>query len=268
VDERLILGTMAYLGARTDGLQVPVEHVKTLLANDGLLSVQLSDVAHSEGSIARDLLDSARNAPASMHLMHLSTAQELDLLDPVRGQVPVTAGVTPHHLFLSSESEPSPVTTFPPVRDEHDRKTLWTAMKRGRVDCLASDHVPSVYMNGTTEGMPSAELLFPLMLSAVKYGRLSLELLANLCAESPARIFGLENKGRIEKGADADLVLFTEGELTRVSSKNLLSGAGWSPYLEREAAPKPELVMVGGEIVARKGELVGSRPSGRHLLAD
>ena len=99
--------------------------------------------------------------------------------------------------------------------------------------------------------------------SAVRYGRLSLELLVNLCSESPARIFGLESKGVVAKGADADLVLFSEGEVTRVGESDLMSGAGWSPYVHREAAPKPDLVMVGGRIVARRGKLVAETPGGR-----
>ena len=67
-------------------------------------------------------------------------------------------------------------------------------------------------------------------------------------------------------GADADLVLFTEGELARVDEASLISGAGWSPYLDREAAAKPEMVIVGGNVVARKGKLVAdAQPMGRFI---
>jgi dihydroorotase-like cyclic amidohydrolase len=185
------------------------------------------------------------------------------MIDPVRGDLPLTAGVTPHHLFLSSDdSDLIKIRTRPPVRPEADRRTLWTAVKRGRLDCVASDHHPA---RQDEDGVPGAELLFPLMLSAVRYGRLSLELLVSLCSESPARIFGLHNKGRIEKGADADLILFSEGEVTRVGQTDLVSGAGWSPYVDREAAPKPDLVIVNGRIVARRGQLVGTSPVGERI---
>ena len=132
------------------------------------------------------------------------------------------------------------------------------------MDCVASDHHP---YDETANGVPGTELMFPLMLSAVRYGRLSLELLVSLCSESPARIFGLENKGRIAKGMDADLVLFSEGEISRVLPGSLKSTAGWSPYTDREAAPKPELVFVNGQLVARRGELVANKPSGTCLTA-
>lgn len=260
VTERLIVGTLAYLGdpAGTDTLALPVESLDHLFDGRGLLGVQLQ-VEGAEDAVP--LLQALKARERQIHLVHLSTAAELNLIDPVRGDLPLTAGVTPHHLFLSAEDVATPVRTSPPVRPEHDRRTLWTAVRRGRLDCIASDHHPTPAI--TDSGVPGSELLFPLMLSAVRYGRLNFELLVSLCSESPARIFGLERKGRIEKGCDADLILFSEGEVTRVSPTDLMSGAGWTPYADREAAPKPEMVMVNGQIVARRGKVVAERPSGR-----
>ncbi|MCB9687206.1 MAG: dihydroorotase family protein [Alphaproteobacteria bacterium] len=255
----LLTGILATVGTETG---VTVEQLQAYLALPGVLGVQLADV---DGPSAREVVQAVRTTDRAIHLVHLSTAAELALIDPVHGDLPVTAGCTPHHLFLSTEeADTIQVRTTPPVRPEHDRKTLWTAVKRGRLDCIASDHHPLQADDG---GVPGSELLFPLMLSAVRYGRLSLELLVSLCSESPARIFGLETKGRIAKGADADLILFSEGEVTRVGEGDLMSGAGWSPYVDREAAPKPDLVMIGGRVVARKGKLVAERPAGRPLAA-
>lgn len=261
--EGLISGILATVRGASDpeGPGITVEQLKAYLDLPGVLGVQLADVG---SDATTELLDAARSTERPIHLVHLSTAAELDLIDPVKGALPVTAGCTPHHLFLSTEeADAIRVRTTPPVRPEHDRKTLWTAVKRGRLDCIASDHHPSGTAAGP--GVPGAELLFPLMLSAVRYGRLSLELLVRLCSENPARIFGLATKGRIARGSDADLVLFSEGEVTRVAESDLVSGAGWSPYADREAAPKPDLVMVGGRIVARKGKLVADKPAGRPL---
>jgi dihydroorotase-like cyclic amidohydrolase len=259
VDDGVHVGTLAAVGGES-ALGYPLAELRTLLTIPGLLALQL-DVPTSDHPNIGHVFETLRKSERDVHLMHVSTSTELDLLDPLRGGLAVTAGVTPHHLFLTSEDVEDTIHTHPPIRPEHDRRTLWTAVKRGRLDCVASDHHVQ-----RGDGVPGAELLFPLMLSAVKYGRLSLELLVSLCAEAPARILGLESKGRIVKGADADLVLFSESEVTRVNPKNLCSKAGWSPYLEREAAPKPELVIVGGEIVAQRGELVGSAPRGLHLL--
>ncbi|MEZ4322793.1 MAG: dihydroorotase family protein [Myxococcota bacterium] len=263
-EQRLIIGTLACLGAGSDCIEP--DSLESFLGVGGVLGVQvrtddpLSLRPNPDGSPegspeALAVMKAARDHDRPVHWVHLSTAAELDLLDPVRGDLPVTAGVTPHHLFLSAEEDD--VKTVPPVRPEQDRRTLWTAVRRGRLDCVASDH------HSAANGVPGSELLFPLMLSAVKYGRLSLEMLVSLCSEAPARIFELETKGRIAKGADADLILFAEGEITRVAGDSLLSGAGWSPYVDREAAPKPDLVMVNGEMVAVRGELVAKKPNGK-----
>ncbi|HHO54529.1 MAG TPA: hypothetical protein ENK18_27570 [Deltaproteobacteria bacterium] len=262
----LITGVLAYLvpaGEQRGGrFGITLDDIPRWLEAPGVLGVQIDDRLGPE---AISTLETLRRAEHAIHLVHLSTAAELNLLDPVRGDLPLTTGVTPHHLFLSSDDDAIHVQTCPPVRPEHDRRTLWTAMKRGRLDCIASDHHPAPA--GSADGVPGSELLFPLMLSAVKYGRLSLELLVSLCSESPARIFGLEQKGRIAQGADADLILFSEGEITRVGEDDLVSGAGWSPYVDREAAPKPDHVFVGGQLVAQNGQLIEGSPTGRHIRA-
>jgi len=267
-EEGLIVGVLAYLdGHGPDGLGLGPDQLPLVARCPGVLGVQIDPADLASGDTLKHSLAAAREHHHAVHLMHLSTAAELQMLDPVRGALPLTAGVTPHHLFLSTDGDNnggSEVLTQPPVRPEQDRRTLWTAIKRGRLDCVASYHHARAAGN-PRPGAPGAELLLPLMLSAVKYGRLSLELLVSLCCESPARIFGIQPKGRIEKGADADLILFTEGEVEKVTPAHLLSGAGWSPYLEREAAPKPELVMVGGQVVARRGEVVSSHPAGCHI---
>jgi len=270
----LTLGTLAHVdgnGSDADGIEA--KELSEFLDCHGVLGVQLEptdvlDEGFEQHGLLFDILGRTRDCNHNVHLVHLSTAAELQMLDPVRGDLPLTAGVTPHHLFLSRESEDGRVRTRPPVRPEHDRRTLWTAMKRGRLDCIASDHHASPGDNGSSIGVPGVELLFPLMLSAVKYGRLSLELLVSLCCESPARIFGLERKGRIVRGADADLVLFSEGEVARVVERSLLSCAGWSPYLDREAAPKPDMVIVAGEIVAQCGQVTTESPTGTVVTRD
>lgn len=254
LNEGLLSGTLAYVGNGALDLDALESHIGA----PGVLAVRLSDADGASGVLA-----AARRHDRPIHLIHLSTAAELNLIDPVHGDMPVTAGCTPHHLFLSTDDEDAiRVHTRPPVRPEQDRRTLWTAVKRGRLDCIASDH-HSIPEDG--DGVPGAELLFPLMLSAVRYGRLSLELLVSLCSENPAKIFGLHTKGRIAKGADADLVLFSEGEVAKVDEAELMSSAGWSPYVRREAAPKPDLVMVAGQVVARKGKLVADKPTGRPI---
>ena len=262
-EEGLTVGTLAYIGDY-GGLGIEMDALSDVFDIEGVVGLHLngSGADGKADEVVSKAIDMARSKATTktFHLMHLSTAEELHVLDPVRGDLPVTAGVTPHHLFLSEDQLKDHVGANPPVRPEHDRKTLWTAIKRGRLDVLASDHSPD-----TNSGLPGAELMFPLLLSAVKYGRLSLEGLVAICCERPSAIFGLPHKGRIAVGNDADLVLFSEGELGRVTSADLLSKAGWSPYIDREAAPKPELVIVAGRVVAQRGVMLTNSPEGQLL---
>ena len=260
--ERLLVGATATVSRADGGLTAT--KVPAYLDQPGVLGLQLGALLDDPESL-RALADVVGLRP--VHLLNLSSAEELQLLDPVHGESRFTAGVTPQHLFFS-DADAAPlqgITPVPPPRPETDRRSLWAAVKRGRLDCLASDHAPSVPGNGA-RGVPAAELLLPLLLSATQNGRLTLEQLVALCCEAPARIFGLTTKGKVEKGYDADLVLFSEGQSGRVHADALLSGAGWSPYADREIAPKPDVVIVGGRIVARRGFVIADAPNGRHAL--
>jgi dihydroorotase len=264
-----IVGALATLGESQGQQAMKASDLENFQSCPGVLGIQIGEAvdvdARSTTNTKRfeyveHMLRTMGAQGTKLHIVHLSTAAELQMLDPMRGSVPVTASVTPHHLFLSSEEDAN-VCTLPPVRKEHDRRTLWSAVKRGRLDCIASDHHPNKHTR--QPGVPGSELLFPLMLSAVQHGRLSIELLVALCSERPAEIFGLSQKGRIAVGYDADLILFSEGELAQISTDELISQAGWTPYERREVAPKPEYVIVNGTIVARDGVLVGNTPTGR-----
>ena len=196
---------------------------------------------------------------AALHLLSLSTSAELSLLDPFRGDLGLTTAVSPPNLFLSIEASAQKLgpalACDPPVRSELDRRALWAAMKRGRVDVACSRHHPvsQADKEAGALGMPGVGLFFPMLMSAVKHGRIPLERVVEMCCEAPARIFGLEGKGRIEVGADADLVVMVEGRTERLTAPPSWSAADWTPYVGREAGVAPPLVVVGGQVAARAG---------------
>ena len=208
-----------------------------------------------------------------IHLTSFSTSAELNLLEPHRDDLPITSSVAPHHLFLSVEASArdlgDTMKVDPPVRGELDRRALWSGIKRGRIDTFHSAHTPlsqaakSVGYWDAPQGVPGVDTMFLLLMGAVKYGRISLERLVEMCCESPARIFGLEGKGAIVEGADADLVVFSEGETHKLKEPPPYSGVDWSPYVGREVGIPPRLVIVGGRIVARDGVLEDELQPGR-----
>ena len=222
----------------------------------------------------QQLIALVRETGRSTHIVSLSTAGELNLLDPFREDLPISCQVHPYHLFLSvdaSQDLGDAIKVDPPVRAELDRRALWAAVKRGRIDLFASGHAPLSQEQKTggywnvPSGIPGIGILFPLLMSAVKHGRLGLERMVEMCCESPARLFGLENKGRLEVGYDADLVLFTEGETSRLKKVPASSDSGWTPYIGREVGLDPVLVVSGGRVVARNGVLQDDLVPGKRV---
>ncbi len=231
-----------------------------------------SDLAAEEA--VKTLIALVREHKRHTHICHMSSAAEIHLLDPTRGVLPITVEACPHHLFLSTDTTASMgnrTKCNPPIRPELDRKAMWTALKRGRVDTIGSDHAPHTLEEKALpyweapSGIPGVETSFPLMLSAIHHGKLSLERMVGLMSEAPAKIFGLVNKGEIATDRDADLVLFTEGVLRRFERQQVLSKCGWSPFIGRELGPKPELVLVGGRKVSQRGEILDDDSRGTEV---
>jgi dihydroorotase len=292
-DQGLVCGIKVFMGDSTGALAVDDDTLEAVFQRTrGLIGVHaedqkllakahkkwgaLTDPVHNDVrppkvavEAVRRLIELVRATGRQVHICHLSTAAELNLLDPLRGDLPITTEVCPHHLYLSVETSAEQgqfVKVNPPVRTEMDRRALWAAVKRGRIDTFASDHAPHTSAEklapywDAPSGVPGVEVLWPLLITAVKHGRVGLEQLVAMSTEAPARIFGLEGKGRITVGYDADLILFTEGETTRFAPKDVLSKAGWSPYIGREVGVPPELVVVAGRVAARAGRVVDDLP--------
>jgi dihydroorotase len=197
------------------------------------------------------------------HICHLSTAAELALVEPLRDALPLTTEVCPQHLFLCAEEPQGNFTKVnPPIRADADRRALWEAIARGALDTVGSDHAPHTreekllpYWQAPS-GLPGVETIFPLLAGAVFEGRLPLERFVRMTSERPAEIFGFGRKGRLEVGRDADLVLYRPGPLAALTTRELLTRVGWSPFVDMRVAPKPEGVWLRGRHVAARGAVL------------
>jgi dihydroorotase len=152
----------------------------------------------------------------------------------------------------------------PPVRDARHHAALWKAIASGVVDVIGSDHAPhsreekdKVYPD-TPSGMPGVQTLVPLMLNHVAEGRLTLERFVDLTAHGPERIFGLEGKGRIAVGYDADLTIVDLKNRRTIENKWIASRCGWSPYDGMAVTGWPKMTIIRGRIVMRDDEITGS----------
>lgn len=218
----------------------------------------------------RRLLALVAATPRPVHVCHVSTADELALLDATARGLPITTEACPHHLFLSTATSTGNFAKVnPPIRCEADRVAMLRALAEGRIDTLGSDHAPHTRAEKerpyweAPSGLPGVETIFSTVVAAVRRGEVSLERVVAAGCEAPASIFGFATKGHVAEGYDADLVLLSERELVRLTTADLLTKVGWSPFEGHLVAPRPDAVWVGGRLVARDGRIVDDDVRGR-----
>ncbi len=200
-----------------------------------------------------------------LHLLHLSSAEELELLHglPRSG---ITAEVCTQHLFLHADDAYARMGTLvqcnPPVRTRRHAEALWQGLLDGRIDAVASDHSPHprskkgfTYPHSPS-GMPNVEWTLPLLLDQVARGRCTLRDVARWTSEGPARCFGIPRKGRLETGYDGDIVVVDTALSRTVTHDSTRSAAGWSPWHGLTLTGWPVLTAVLGQPVFRDGEIV------------
>ncbi|MCF6197534.1 MAG: dihydroorotase [Emcibacter sp.] len=209
------------------------------------------------------ILDLARRTGRRIHVLHITTENEMALLAAYKDVASVE--VTPQHLTLSAPDCYEELGTYaqmnPPIRDEAERIGLWKALSVGIVDVLGSDHAPhekemkALPYPKSPSGMPGVQTLLPLMLDQVNKGVLSLERLMDLTSAGPARLFNIAGKGRLAVGYDADLTLVDLKKKWTIEEDWLESKCGWSPFTGRQITGKPVGTFVRGRKVMWMGEL-------------
>jgi dihydroorotase len=209
------------------------------------------------------LARAARRTGARVHLLHVSTAAEMDFVRAHKDYVSVE--VTPQHLTLSAADYPrlgSRLQMNPPVRAAEHRDRLWRAVADGTADILGSDHAPHALEEkarpypASPSGMPGVQTLVPVMLDHVAAGRLSLARFVDMTSAGPARLFQIAGKGRIAVGYDADFTVVDLKRRATITDGWIASRAGWTPFAGMEASGWPVGTVVRGVRVMWEGELV------------
>ncbi len=218
------------------------------------------------------LVSLARKAARRVHVLHVSTGEEMVFL---RGHKDIASvETTPNHLTLVAPDCYERLGTYaqmnPPVRDAVHREAIWNAVREGVVDVLGSDHAPHTREEKdktypeTPSGMTGVQTLVPIMLDHVNAGRLSLERFVDLTAHGPQRIFGLCSKGRIAVGFDADFSVVDLKARRVIENKWIASRCGWTPFDGVTVTGFPVGVILRGQTVMWDGEVQGS-PRGEPL---
>lgn len=226
--------------------------------------------AEAEAAAVEYATDVGRELGADIHIAHTSTPEGIDAA--VEGGA--TCEVCPHHLYLSRD-DLSELGTYgrmnPPLRSEWRREAVFERVADGTVDIVATDHAPHTRAEKETglweapSGVPGVETMLPLLLESARDGELGYDRVVELVAHNPAEIFGLDSKGHIEPGYDADLVVVDPDDSREIRGSDTHTKCEWTPF-EGKQAVFPQLTMVRGEIVferaddesaARFGEAVG-----------
>jgi len=245
-------------------------YAKAYSANDGVIW----DTA------IQTLLRLQRATGCHLHLLHIQTSGSVDLIREAkrRGQK-VTCEVNPWALFLGcdwSAIERLGSYALSYYVPEKNLPILWQGLNDGTLDIIASDHAPHTreekeigWKDGwkAHTGTPSAQHYLSMLVDAAHQGRTTLETVARITSANPAGIFGLQNKGRIQVGCDADLVLVDLAAEQEIRDKDTLGLIGWTPYAGRKVRGVPVRTLVRGRTVFVDGKVVGEPGKGKQARA-
>ncbi len=219
------------------------------------------------------LLRIARENNARIHVLHISTAEEMPLLAAHKDIATVEA--TPQHLTLSAPEAYEELGTLaqmnPPLRDKQHTDGVWWGLNSGVVDVLGSDHAPHTLEEkqasypASPSGMPGVQTLVPIMLDHVNGGRLTLERFVDLTSHGPSRIFQIARKGRIATGYDADFTIVDLKAQRIIKNIWIESRCGWTPFDGRTVTGWAEGTIIRGRRVMWNGEIV--TPAGGEAVA-
>jgi dihydroorotase len=211
------------------------------------------------------LMALARRTGRPAHILHVSTAEELDFLKDYRDVC--TVEVLLNHLTQTDEAYDrlgGYAVMNPPIRDARHLEAAWAAVADGTVDVVGSDHAPHSraakersWPDGAA-GLTGVQTIVPLMLDHVSAGRLSLSRLVDLMCAGPARVYGVTGKGRLAAGYDADFTLVDMRKQRVIEESWIVSPCGWTPFAGQRCTGWPMMTIVRGQLAMREDEVIGA----------
>ncbi|QDV08551.1 Dihydroorotase [Planctomycetes bacterium Poly30] len=233
------------------------------------------DVACAVQATTR-LLDLAELTGRPIHILHVSTADEIRLVrERDLGEL-VTVELTPNHLFLTApDCYEGPHGTWaqmnPPVRDRAHQEVLREAAADGTAACIGSDHAPHTLEDkakpfpASSSGIAGVQTTLPLLLTAVRDGWLRHEDIVRLCVQGPSRVYGARDRGPLAPGALGHAVLVDPSARGTIGERPFHSRAGHTPFADVDLAGWPTATVLHGRVAYQGGQLVGER-NGQRII--
>ena len=305
IDAKSVCGVKAFLGASTGDLLVddpksieaifresPVlvvthcEDTPTILANEEAYrrrygadvpikyhpDIRSEEACYLSSSMAVAL---AKKLGTQLQVLHITTEKELSLFEagPIENKQ-ITAEVCAHHLFFSKEDYADKGTLIkcnPAIKSASDRDALLKAVNNDVIDIIATDHAPHTWEEkqnpyfGAPAGLPLVQHALLSVLEHYHRGVFSLETIVTKTAHAVAKRFKIPNRGFIEEGFAADLVLLDLNNTTEVNKSGVLYKCGWSPFEGYTFHSRIHSTIVNGVTVYQQGKLMDHLPIGQRL---
>jgi allantoinase len=254
LDHAALTETMAEIARLDAMLIVHAEDAKTIAAAPPAHGRRYADFLASRPAAAEnvaiaEIIELAERFGARAHILHLSSAEALDMIGDARSRgVALTVETCPHYLTFCAEEIPDGATEFkccPPIREAANRELLWAALREGVIDCIVSDHSPCTPdlkrfdvgdFGLAWGGIAGLQLGLSAIWTQARQRGFELSDVVGWLAKGPADLVGLTNKGRIEVGADADFCVFAPDDAFVVDVRQLAHRNPVSAYHDRPLA--------------------------------
>ena len=307
LDKKKVCGVKLFMGASTGNMLVDqMDTLKNIFANAGMLiathcedqniisanaaaykekygedpdikyhpAIRSEEACYQSSSLAVQL---AKETGARLHIMHISTAKELELLEnkPI-AEKNITAEACVSHLFFCDEEYETfgaRIKCNPAIKSKNDRDALRQALTSNLIDVIGTDHAPHLLSEKqggalkAVSGMPTLQFSLTAVMELVHEGSLSIEQLVQKMCHAPATLYQIKNRGFIRPGYQADLVLVNPSEEWTVNNECILSKCGWSPMEGQTFHSKVVKTFANGHLVY-DGQKVDTDYRGQALAFD
>lgn len=224
----------------------------------------------------------AKEVDCPLYIVHLANEQGIEAVAKAKTEgYEIYAETCPQYLEFTSDvykrEDGRNFVCSPPMKGEKSRQALWKALSNGVIDTLATDHCPfQSYekdwgkddFTKIPNGCAGIENMYPYMLSAANQGKLTMEKAVELCSTKPAKLFGCKNKGLVEVGKDADIVIYDPNKKFTITNEAMHSDSDHTIWEGIMLDGYPEMTLSRGRIVYKNGEFLGERGWGKFIKCE